>query len=199
MDKEFPINPFERYEDDIVVHCKTERQAKNLLQEIKQRMQTCKLKLHTEKTKIVNLRGTSHKKYAKKYDFLGFTIKLKAYIKNGRTMAIPGVFVSQKSKTGIMEKFKAMNLHKRRIPLEKIAREINPIIRGIMNYYHKFRDNIMYHVWNQLNVRLLKWVKWEKGLFKKAAIRYLHSKYKERPDLFCHWLLVHLINLHKFV
>jgi len=190
MDKEFPRNPFERYADDIVVHCKTERQANYLLQEIKQRMQTCKLKLHAEKTKIINLRGFSEKKYVKKYDFLGFTIKPKAYKKNGQATAIPGVFVSQKSKASIMQKFKAMNLHKRRKPLEEIAREINPTIRGLMNYYHKFWDKIMYHVWNQLNKRLLKWVKWEKGLYKKAAVRYLQTKYKESPHLFYHWLLV---------
>jgi hypothetical protein len=35
----------------------------------------------------------------------------------------------------------------------------------------------------------LKWVRWEKGLFKWAAIRYLRSKYKESPLLFEHWRL----------
>ena len=68
---------------------------------------------------------------------------------------------------------------------------MNPILRGIINYYHKFRKNDLQNLWRQLNERLLKWVKWEKGLCKKAAVRYLKTKYKEKPDLFVHWLLVH--------
>ncbi|HET6245010.1 MAG: hypothetical protein H0V01_13125 [Bacteroidetes bacterium] len=47
----------------------------------------------------------------------------------------------------------------RRKPLEEVAKEINPIIRGNINYYHKFWDGHMRYVWNQLNRRLLKWVK----------------------------------------
>ncbi len=46
-------------------------------------------------------------------------------------------------------------------------------------------------VWNQLNARLLKWVKWEKDLYKKAAVKYLQTKCKEAPRMFEHWLLVH--------
>ena len=90
-----------------------------------------------------------------------------------------------------MQKFKEMNLHKRRKPLEEIAKEINLVIRGIINYYHHFWDDDMRNVWNQLNARLLKWVKWEKGLYKKASVRYLKTKYKETPNLFAHWLLVY--------
>ncbi len=37
-------------------------------------------------------------------------------------------------------------------------------------------------VWKQLNARLLKWVKWEKDLNKKATIKYLQTKYKEHPN-----------------
>jgi len=71
-----------------------------------------------------------------------------------------------------------------------LAKELNPMIRGIINYYHKFENGSMRYVWNQLNARLLKWVKWEKGLYKYAAIRWLKSKYKASPDLFAHWRLV---------
>ncbi len=89
-----------------------------------------------------------------------------------------------------MEKFKQLNIHKRHKPLEEIAKEINPIVCGIINYYHKFWEDDMRIVWNQLNARLLKWVKWEKDLYKKASVRYLKTKYKEHPNLFAHWLLV---------
>jgi hypothetical protein len=86
-----------------------------------------------------------------------------------------------------MQKLKLMNLHKRRKTLEEIAKEINPILSGIINYYHKFWEGDMRFVWNQLNARQLKWVKWEKGLYKMASVKYLKTKYKELPNLFAHW------------
>lgn len=192
MEKQHPEKPFVRYADDIVVHCKTEKQAKFMMQSISHRMNLCKLELNTEKSKIVNLRGKSETKYSKGFDFLGFTIRPRAYKTKGTgvTKSIPGICVSQKSKTSIIAKFTEMNLHKRRTTLELLAKEINPILTGIINYYHKFWKDDMRIVWNQLNARLLKWAKWEKDLYKKASVRYLKTKYKERPNLFAHWLLV---------
>jgi len=191
MEKNHPEKPFERYADDIVVHCKTEKQALFMLRQIKSRMNACKLELHPEKTRIVNLRGISQIKYSKGFDFLGFTIRAAAFKFKEKIKAVPGIFISQKSKTSIMQKFKAMNIHKWRTTLERIAQRINPVIRGIINYYHKFQRNDMRGVWHQLNVRLQKWVKWEKDLGKKRALRYLRTRYKENPALFAHWRLVH--------
>lgn len=191
MEKYHPEKPFERYADDIVVHSKTEKQALYLLHLITKRMQSCKLTLHPEKSKIVNLRGISIKKYPKGFDFLGFTIRPSAVKSKDKIIIIPSIYVSQKSKNSLMEKFRTLKIHKRRTTLEEIAKMMNPILRGIINYYHKFRKNDLQNLWRQLNERLLKWVKWEKGLYKKAAVRYLKTKYKEKPDLFVHWLLVH--------
>ncbi len=76
MDGEVPSGEtFERYADDIVVHCKTERQANYMKRMIRNRLPDCKLEMHSEKSKVVNLRGRSEKKYPRGYDFLGFTIK----------------------------------------------------------------------------------------------------------------------------
>jgi len=108
MEKNHPEKPFERYADDAVVHCKTEKQAKFVLKQIKQRLTKCKLELHPIKTKIVNLRGVSVQKYTKKYDFLGFTIQPRWCKINGKGMLIPSIFISNKSEKSIMAKFKAM-------------------------------------------------------------------------------------------
>ena len=54
MERNHPEKPFERYADDIVVHCKTEKQAIFVLKQIWQRLAKCKLELHPIKTKIVN-------------------------------------------------------------------------------------------------------------------------------------------------
>lgn len=191
MDKEHPEKPFERYADDIVVHCKTEKQAQYVLRAIEKRMKQCKLELHPKKTKIVNLRGKSEKNYPKSYDFLGFTIRPNQAKINGKYYEVPSIFVSKRSRTAILEKFKAIEIHKRRISLELLAAKLNPIIRGVINYFHKFSDNHMRCVWNELNAKLLKWVKWEKGMYKYSAINWLRNQYKQKPKLFSHWLLVH--------
>jgi group II intron reverse transcriptase/maturase len=184
--------PFERYADDIVVHCKTEKQALYMLDKIRIRLESCKLTLHPAKTRIIKLRGKTHKRYPKGFDFLGFTIRPKSCkCKDDKVRGIPTIFVSQKSKTHILQKFKTMRIHKRRGKLEHIATVLNPVIRGIINYYHKFRGRGMLFVWNQLNIRLQKWTKWEKGLSKMQALAYLRIKYKENPNLFVHWQLAH--------
>jgi hypothetical protein len=138
----------------------------------------------------VNLRGKSEKRYPRKYDFLGFTLRPVMREIHGRRILMPGTFVSSASKTSIKRKFRELEIHKRRKPIAYLARELNPVIEGIIQYYHKFWNAGMRPVWNQLNHRLLKWVKWEKGLFKYASLRWLRARYNEQPTLFAHWRLV---------
>jgi group II intron reverse transcriptase/maturase len=191
MEKYHPEKPFERYADDIVVHCKSEKQAVYMLRQIQGRLNNCKLNLHPDKTRIINLRGHTLKKYPKGFDFLGFTIRPEAFNFRGKIKPVPGVFVSNKSKSAIMQKFRELNIHKWRGSLFRIAQAINPVIRGIVNYYLKFQRNDLRQVWIQLNARLLKWVKWEKDFSKKRAAKFLRCKFNEKPFLFEHWRLVH--------
>ncbi|HEV8116263.1 MAG TPA: group II intron reverse transcriptase/maturase, partial [Acidimicrobiales bacterium] len=53
MDREFPGCPFERYADDVVAHCNTEKQARILRAAIASRLGALGLELHPDKTKIV--------------------------------------------------------------------------------------------------------------------------------------------------
>jgi RNA-directed DNA polymerase len=63
MEQHYVGKPLERYADDIDVHCRTEREAIYSLNQIKQRFIDCKLSVREVKTKIVNIRGSSEKKY----------------------------------------------------------------------------------------------------------------------------------------
>jgi group II intron reverse transcriptase/maturase len=191
MDKHHPEKPFERYADDVIVHCKTEKQALFVLRQIKERLTNCKLTLHPEKTKIVNLRGYAEKRYPKSYDFLGFTIRPQWCKVKTRSMLLPSIFISRKSERSILEKFRKLQIHKRRGKLEELAADMKPVLQGIINYYCKFSFGHMRKVCNQLNKRLLKWVQWEKGLYVMASVKWLRKKYKENPSLFPHWALVH--------
>jgi group II intron reverse transcriptase/maturase len=53
MVREFPAVPFERYADDVVLHCKSEPEARDVLGKIKSRMADCHLELNDDKTHIV--------------------------------------------------------------------------------------------------------------------------------------------------
>ena len=53
MDRNYPDCPFERYADDVVVHCMSRRQAEVVLVGIAKRMDEVGLSLHPEKTRVV--------------------------------------------------------------------------------------------------------------------------------------------------
>ncbi len=53
MAREFPSVRFERYVDDAVVHCVSERQARQVLAALQDRMGEVGLRLHPDKTRIV--------------------------------------------------------------------------------------------------------------------------------------------------
>ena len=53
MDETYKQCPFERYADDIVIHCSSKEEAETVLEDLKVRMKAFELSLHPEKTKIV--------------------------------------------------------------------------------------------------------------------------------------------------
>jgi retron-type reverse transcriptase len=53
MQRTFPDIPFERFADDAIVHCRSEKQARFMLDVIRTRLSECGLDLHPTKTKIV--------------------------------------------------------------------------------------------------------------------------------------------------
>ncbi len=69
--------PFERYADDVVVHCRSEAQARFIRDKIAGRLAACRLEAHPDKTKIVYCRdddrpgGYSNQSF----DFLGYTFR----------------------------------------------------------------------------------------------------------------------------
>ncbi len=61
IDQAYPGCPFERYADDVVVHCDTEEQARALRVAIAERLGTLGLELHPEKTEIVYCKDTNRR------------------------------------------------------------------------------------------------------------------------------------------
>jgi len=77
MERTFPGVVFERYADDIVIHCSTREQSEEVQQALVERLRECGLTLHPEKTKVVYCKDDNRRgRYpTKKFTFLGFTFQ----------------------------------------------------------------------------------------------------------------------------
>ncbi|MEU3994167.1 reverse transcriptase domain-containing protein [Streptomyces platensis] len=77
MAREFPSVWFERYADDAVLHCVTERQARQVLAALGGRMAEVGLQLHPAKTRIVYCKdGQRQGSYEHtEFTFLGYTFR----------------------------------------------------------------------------------------------------------------------------
>jgi retron-type reverse transcriptase len=73
----FPGVPFERYADDIICHCRSEREALALRQVLERRFTQCGLVLHPKKTKVVYCKDTNRRGEHPilQFDFLGYTFR----------------------------------------------------------------------------------------------------------------------------
>lgn len=192
-----PDNRFERYADDIVVHCYNIKEAICLLEKIKQRFSECRLELNEEKSKIVYCRR--NQKYQppfkvkyQKFDFLGYTFKPRVIKERGKIKLGFTPAISQKSIKRISRELYKLNIHRMvHFPITKLAEILKLKIRGWLNYYGKFRKSEMRKLFNVLHVRLTKWVRNKYRRFRRKhwynAYKYLQQVAKSYPNLFEHW------------
>jgi len=197
IEKNYPDIEFERYADDIVVHCQNIKQALRLLEAIKQRLHDCKLELNREKSKIVYCRRNQKKQppfkvYYQKFDFLGFTFKPRAVKAHGKIMLGFTPAISQRNISRITEELYKLKIHRWvHFPISKIAVLLNPKIRGWINYYSKFRKSELRKLFRAVNLRLMKWVRNKYRKFRRRhwyiAYKFLKGISRDYPNLFEHW------------
>ena len=189
-----PYAPFGRYADDSVVHCRTEREAKEILQSLKDRLLQCGLELHPEKTKIVYCKDDDRRgNYpVTQFDFLGFTFRNRRS-KNrwGKYFVNFSPAVSNSAKKSIRQKMRGWKVHLRSDKsLEDISRMFNSVLRGWINYYGKYYKSELYCVFRHFNRTLIRWAmrKYKKLRGHKRRAEYWLGRiaYKQ-PGLFYHW------------
>ena len=191
-----PQTPFERYADDAIIHCRTEEEAVRILNALDKRLKECKLTLHPDKTKIVysNKTNISSQYPIQEFDFLGYTFK-RMFIKDrlGRLQFNFLCTVSKKSAKSFRDKIKAMEIHKRSgSPIGMIAEQINPIVRGWLNYFMKYQPSAVRYSIDCINRRLVKWAMCKYKRFRghrTRAEKWLSSVAQREPTLFAHWSL----------
>src|SRR5215469_8402040 len=133
MQRTFPQLRFERYADDVIVHCRTEKQAQEVRAAIARRMQECRLELHPDKTKIVYCKDDDRReRYAQeKFDFLGYTFRPRSSMsRKGKYFINFSPAISEKASKAIRRTIRDWKLHLRSdTSLEDLSRMFNPIIR----------------------------------------------------------------------
>ena len=194
MERSFPELPFERYADDVICHCVSERQAKHLLNNIKSRLAQCRLELNVQKTKIVYCKDSNRKgSYVNEsFDFLGFTFRPRlSRNRNGRYFVNFSPAASNKATKAIRQGIRSWNLHRRTDKsLEDFAHMFNPIIRGWINYYGSYCKSALYRTFWHLDRILSRWAsrkyKRLRGRQRRAQ-QWLRGIRKRQPLLFAHW------------
>ncbi|MGZ5011705.1 MAG: group II intron reverse transcriptase/maturase [Methylobacter sp.] len=195
MQKQFPCIHFERYADDIVVHCRSENQLKFIESKIRARFTRCGLELCQEKTKIVYCKDSNRTgQYPNQsFDFLGYTFRPRsARDRDGKFFVSFSPAVSRKALKAMRLKIKEHPLIKAAFSLSvtELAKAINPIIQGWINYYGKFRRSSMSAIYDYINAKLMKWARRKfKCLHRRKwrANQWLRELYREFPTLFAHW------------
>jgi len=194
MSKHFASNPFERYADDIIVHCNSKEEAEQLLSSIRERLSGFELELHPEKTKLVYCKNYLRKEQHEhnSFTFLSYSFqprsKPNTFGKHNKFMVFNAA-ICQTAKTFIRERIRAVfNPRNTLVSLERVAVKLNPKIRGWLNYYSRFNPRVAGNVFLYLNKLIRRWIEEKYRLrSKKAIVNKYESYVQSNTGLFVHW------------
>lgn len=194
MQINFSGNPWCRYADDGIVHCKTKKQAEYIRKCIEERFKECKLEIHPEKTRIVYCKDSNREEIHDNIEFifLGYTYRSrKAKGKGGEEFTSFLPVISNKAKSYIRKTIKGWRLlWMTNKSINDISERYNPVIRSWLNYYGKYGKRELANVLESINFHLCFWIrrKYKKYKIKSMqAKRYLSRILNRFSFLFEHW------------
>jgi RNA-directed DNA polymerase len=188
-----PQNPWARYADDGVIHCRTIGEAETLLERLKDRMLACKLEIHPDKTRIVYCKDVNRQKehtYTS-FTFLGYEFRPRVVrSRSGQYFIGFTPAVSPQARKGFRESIREIRRQSTGVTLDEVARRMNPAIRGWSNYFGNFCPSMMTQELSKVNLALVRWaMRSHKSLRRRPAraLDWLGACAKTRPTLFAHW------------
>lgn len=192
--REYPAVPFERYADDVILHCKTKAQAQVLRDAIIERLAQVGLELNLDKTRIVYCKDSnrtgSHEH--EQFTFLGYTFRPRlARSKAGENFVSFLPAVSDDAAKRMRRTVKRWRLHLwSGLTLADLAQAINSKVRGWINYYGRFYRTELIQTLKLINRYLMRWAmrkyKRLRGHPTRTA-RFLAAIAKRDRGLFAHW------------
>jgi RNA-directed DNA polymerase len=193
LSREFPTVEFERYADDAVVHCGSERQARTVLAALTDRMGQLGLVLHPEKTKIVYCKnsGRPGEYPLTSFTFLGYTFAPRpARRKDGGMFTAFLPAVSREALTAMGHQVRRWRLHRwTGHDLAGLATFLNPIVAGWMNYYGRFYRSQLSPLLQRINTYLMRWAgnKYKRLRPYRRFQQWWLGLLDREPELFTHW------------
>jgi len=195
MARTHPELPWCRYADDGLVHCRTQHEAEALRAQLQARLAECHLEMHPTKTKIVYCRdGHRTGKYANViFDFLGYCFRprLVRRIRDNALFCGFNPAVSPSAMKAMRQAIRDLNIwHQTQLSLQDIAQQLNPLLRGWIEFYGRYAPSALYPLLRYVNRKLVAWVMRKFKRFKGHKLRasqFLQRLATERMDLFVHW------------
>jgi group II intron reverse transcriptase/maturase len=195
--RKFPGVQFERFADDVVVHCVTERQARYVREAIGRRLVEVGLELHPDKTKIVYCKDSRRRQEYElvSFTFCGYTFRPREAFDRKRRQPFTGFLpaVAPGKLTDMSRKAASWRLHRRTTStLEDLAEDVNPVLRGWLNYFTEFYPSAVIPIGKRMDRHLMRWARRKyKRLQRsdKRAWAWLKGVRKRAPGLFAHWEL----------
>jgi RNA-directed DNA polymerase len=196
MTRNHPQVRFVRYADDGLLHCRSEVEAVYLQKVIGERLRSCGLELHPNKTKIVYCRDANRNgRYPNiQFEFLGYTFRGRlAKSKHGKYFNSFSPAVSRASAISVRKRMRSWTLSRwTNADLDDIADKVNASLRGWWNYYGAFFPSAFKRVLSHLNAILVKWAVRKYRRFKGSqskAKKWLRGISEREPDVLFHWQL----------
>ncbi len=192
----FPGTSFERYCDDVVVHCATLSQAKYVQAAIGRRLAECGLEMHPEKTRIVYCKDQRRKGSYEhtRFEFLSYEFRARQVRgRGGRRFDGFNPAISPTQAKRLRREMRSWHLCRWTTKtLAQLAEWVNPRLQGWVNYYGHIYRSALLPILRLLNEHLARWARRKyKRLHNSRvdAYRLLQRIARQEPNLFVHWRL----------
>jgi RNA-directed DNA polymerase len=197
MRRTYPACPYERYADDAVVHCRTRLEAEMVLAGIAARMEGLGLRLHPDKTRIVYCKDDSRRGDHEhtSFTFLGYQFRPRSARRkrDGRLFTSFSPAISPPALKAKGERLRGLRIHHQTtMTLDDLARWLNPIVSGWMNYYGHFYRSALHPLLQRVNLYLRRWAasKYKRLRTYRRFKRWWDGILAREPGLFAHWAWV---------
>ena len=195
ISQEYPGCPFERYADDVVIHCSSHEEALAVKAAVEERLRRCKLEAHPDKTRLVYCRSDRRPPddtTPVQFDFLSYSFRPRmAKVRGGRLFTGYLPAISRKAAKAIAEEIRSWQLHRMSDKeLTDLSRMFNPIIRGWVAYYGRYYRSALRRTFLPLMQRLIRWAQQKYKRFRRRwsqTYNWLRRTARSQPSLFGHW------------
>jgi|HubBroStandDraft_5_1064220.scaffolds.fasta_scaffold37300_3 RNA-directed DNA polymerase len=195
MAREFPAVPFERFADDVVIHCVSERQVRYLRTVLASRLVEVGLELHPDKTRIVYCKDSNRRGNYEQVSFVfcGYAFRPRQAANKKKGVAFTSFLpaVSPGKLSEMSRRVASWLLHRRTTwTLDELAKQVNPVMRGWLAYYTAFYPSAVNQLGRRIDRHLMRWAKWKYKRLKRSNQRartWLRAVRARDPELFVHW------------